>query len=467
MKLLLIFCVIAFFDITKSFEVESKNYSELASAVLIAIDGINTQSNFTANFLTSNLTENFQSKDFIDELLAKTFDDTKTVVCHYESDLKFNKNSILQRQLTIVIIENFDEFLDVYHEKVQVSLRFNGIFLIVLTNGEIVEVHEMFKLFWKLQIFNVNLMFGDENGEVLVKTFKPFNAQNCHDTTPILVNKFKDGKFLNATKNFFPKKMNNLHNCPVNVAVAVNSDPFVIVKQTKNESYHVEGEDVQFLNTLSAILNFKINLTFIGSSGFLLEDGSSEGVFKALINGKSDLTIGGWWLKKIRLKLLDASTSYLSESIIFVVPSGQALTALERLVYPFTLLVWMLVILYFLFGVVVIFIMNRRSKVVQDFVFGTDVKTPYLNLFIAFIGGAQKKLPGRNFARFLLMMFLMYSLVVRTIYQASFYELLRSNKRHNTVQSIDEMIEKDFKFYTDKSSLDVYQGSQGMKQRLV
>jgi Zn-dependent metalloprotease len=138
--------VIFLFDITKSFKVQSKNYSELASAVFKAIDGINTKSKFTANFLTSNLTENFQSKDFINELLAKTFDDKKIIVCHHKSDLKVNKSSKLQRQLTIVIIENFDEFLDVYHEKVQVSFKFNGVFLIVLTNGEIAEIHKMFKI---------------------------------------------------------------------------------------------------------------------------------------------------------------------------------------------------------------------------------------------------------------------------------------------------------------------------------
>jgi hypothetical protein len=98
-------------------------------------------------------------------------------------------------------------------------------------------------------------------------------------------------------------------------------------------------------------------------------------------------------------------------------------------------------------------------------VFGTGVRTPCLNLFIAFIGGAQKKLPGRNFARFLLMIFLMYSLVIRTLYQASFYELLRSNKRHEEVQSIDEMIEKDFKFYVGIGNEDFLQKTEAIKNR--
>jgi hypothetical protein len=113
----------------------------------------------------------------------------------------------------------------------------------------------------------------------------------------------------------------------------------------------------------------------------------------------------------------------------------------------------------------VIFLINSRSKVVQNFVFGTNVKTPYLNLFIAFIGGSQKKLPGRNFARFLLMMFLMYSLVIRTIYQGSFYQFLKSNKKHREAQSVDELTEKDFKIYAFSAYLELFENFEALKKR--
>lgn len=68
-------------------------------------------------------------------------------------------------------------------------------------------------------------------------------------------------------------------------------------------------------------------------------------------------------------------------------------------------------------------------------------------MFTAFIGGTQRPLPKRNFARFLLMMFLIFSLVIRTVYQGAFYQLLKSNKRHKGVQSMDEIVKSDFQFF--------------------
>ena len=40
---------------------------------------------------------------------------------------------------------------------------------------EVQEIDEIFKFLWKLQIFNVNVMFKSENGKNLVKTFMPLS----------------------------------------------------------------------------------------------------------------------------------------------------------------------------------------------------------------------------------------------------------------------------------------------------
>jgi hypothetical protein len=53
------------------------------------------------------------------------------------------------------------------------------------------------------------------------------------------------------------------------------------------------------------------------------------------------------------------------------------------------------------------------SMQVQKFVFGRDIQTPTLNVASIFLTGAQFKEPGRNFARFLLMMFILWSLIIR------------------------------------------------------
>lgn len=76
----------------------------------------------------------------------------------------------------------------------------------------------------------------------------------------------------------------------------------------------------------------------------------------------------------------------------------------------------------------------------------------------AIFGGAQEIEPRENFSRFLLMMFIIFCLVIRTLYTGSLYRFLQSDIHHSEVESIDEMIEKDFKFYVSTSSLDLYEG---------
>lgn len=101
----------------------------------------------------------------------------------------------------------------------------------------------------------------------------------------------------------------------------------------------------------------------------------------------------------------------------------------------------------------------------QFFVFGAAIRNTYLNVFIDFIGGSQHKLPRRNFAWFILMMFVMYSLVIRTLYQGSFFQLIQSGKRHKEVHTIDEMVANDFIFYVSVGISNIFQGSEATRNR--
>jgi Ligated ion channel L-glutamate- and glycine-binding site len=444
-----------------AFEIESlKTKTHLATAVNEVINEVNFGEITTINFIYSKSSEN-EAFDFANELLLKSFGSMK--VFRLRPSMTYKPKG--KKRFMVIAVATYIEFIKTYKQLSPKVFWFGGYYLIILTNGEIVEIQQVFALLWKLQIFNVNVMFEDENGEVLVQTFMPFNAQNCNDTTPILINKFKNGKFINGTENFFPKKIKNLHNCPVRISISKSDEPFIFSKLLENGSYEISGSDINLIKSLSSALNFKIDFTYIGDEGFFYENGTSDGPLRALLDEKADLSLSGWWLKANRLNFFDHTTSHISDQIVFVIPPGHDLSSFEELVFPFSKNFWVMILLCFAFGFTVIFIIKRQKKVVQNFVFGTGVRTPYLNLFIAFIGGAQKKLPGRNFARFMLMMFLMYSLVIRTLYQASFYKLLKSNIKHPEVQSIDEMIKKDFKFYVYYGIEDLVNATDAMKNR--
>jgi hypothetical protein len=259
--------------------------------------------------------------------------------------------------------------------------------------------------------------------------------------------------------------MRDLHNCSIKVTVSDDNEPFIFVRTLEGGRQSFSGREIKILRTLSEAMNFHIDFAFIGAAGFIYGNGSAKGALKALSDGTADLSVSNWWLKPDRLKFFSATSSHSSTHLIFVVPPGRELTMLEKFTFPFEFSLWLMIGIVFCIGVIVICFVKIQSKTVRNFVFGTGIESPLLNLIAAFIGIAQKKLPGRNFARFLLMMFLIYSLVIRTVYQASFYKLMQSNKHHKEVQSLDEMIEKDFKFYIHLANEDFFNSIDGVKSR--
>lgn len=56
-------------------------------------------------------------------------------------------------------------------------------------------------------------------------------------------------------------------------------------------------------------------------------------------------------------------------------------------------------------------------------------------------------MPTRNFARFSLMLFIIYCLIMRTVYQGGIYNILKSNDGKPDVATIDELVVKGYTFY--------------------
>lgn len=91
-------------------------------------------------------------------------------------------------------------------------------------------------------------------------------------------------------------------------------------------------------------------------------------------------------------------------------------------------------------------IVKCSSINVQNFFFGMKIRTPYLNIASVIVGWPMNKLPTKNFARWILMMFILFWLINRSIYQGILYKNLQSIIRQKPVQTIEESIEKNYKY---------------------
>lgn len=58
--------------------------------------------------------------------------------------------------------------------------------------------------------------------------------------------------------------------------------------------------------------------------------------------------------------------------------------------------------------------------------------------------GGQFKIPRRNFARFLLLLFIIWSLIIRTAYQSKMFEFLQADPRKPRVMSLADIADRNF-----------------------
>jgi hypothetical protein len=207
---------------------------------------------------------------------------------------------------------------------------------------------------------------------------------------------------------------------------------------------------------ISKQLNFTIELTVMDEEkwGVLYSNGTATGAMAKVINKEVDLTIGKFTITESRMKFMSATFSYYSSPLIVMVPRGKDVTPIERLMKPFQETVWVLVVLVFAVAFLAIgFLKIKGDEGQRDFVFGSRNRAPTLNLFVSFIGGSLVRLPTRNFARTLLCIFLLYSLIVRNSYTGALFNFIkRSNVRRPPFDSIDAMVEENFTFYMVKSA---------------
>lgn len=170
-------------------------------------------------------------------------------------------------------------------------------------------------------------------------------------------------------------------------------------------------------------------------------------MIKAAIDGEIDAMLGFLSLQQIRAMFLSETRMYASIPLALIIPPGDEYGDLEKFTRPFSSTVWIIVIVILFIACLVAFAAAKRPGTVSNFLVGKNVKTPLYNVFAVFNGVSQNVLPKRNFARFILMCFVIYSLVIRSVYQGAVYQILKSNDRKPPISTIRELIDQKFSFY--------------------
>lgn len=336
-----------------------------------------------------------------------------------------NKGSKIQNHLIHIGNLTRADFIK-HHEGHHVNVKFN-------LRGRSLVLGER-------SLLNINYLIDASNTNLELITLMAFSEKCCQVSQATTLNYFSKASGKWETNNFFPRKSSNLHNCRLYYSFAerMGSDfQWKVDKMTKQR--YLTGSAYEIHEAIAKKLNIQAHYL------------SSREVDKQLA---SDLEIvvlltpvfnNIWFSSITQLEIIVYGSDFG-----FFIPPGQPYSQFEKLFMMFDEDAWLAIAVTLLGGFLILQVLsNLPSRAAHDLVFGEKVRTANMNYIGVIMGIGQTVLPKANFARFLLMMFIILCLVLRTCHQSMLYSLLQMDLRHSELKTIEEAIERNFTFYLD------------------
>lgn len=367
--------------------------------------------------------------------------------CIIERDSRtvFTLNAFdVRKAMNIIMVDSFESFRSASRSP---AINNKNVHVVVFFNQSQVKSNDIFKVFREKNILEVYIVHESEES-VLVTTFNPFAEGNCNDLSPMIISNSTENRNSSKSWIYSPKKLNNFFMCPIRFGIYINL-PFIMANNDDRcDLRNFKGRDIFLLKALAKALNFTVDF-----KAFETQD--LRPTIASLQDNTSDVIIGDFFLRYDRLLTLDSSAVYYSAELGFIVPNGRHFTSLESFSNSFQLNVWILITTTLFIAVFIICAIKFQPLRVRNFVFGSTVHSPLFNLFEIVFGISQKRLPARNFARFILTCFILFCLVIRSLYQGAAYHFLKSDMHRKAVETIDEIVEQDFLIYVFNETVNI------------
>ena len=280
-------------------------------------------------------------------------------------------------------------------------------------------------------IDEVNFLINGTEKSIELTTSFMFTQQTCRVQQLKTINRFHSINLKWENPIFYPKKYENFHGCELTVSNLHNGDDIW-------DRANAELLRMIFEATLNAKL-VKVNQTILSTDDCDLD---------------------------LKQDFIDKNTflsPHVFEVFTFVVQPGEPYTDLERMFMMFSIELWIAIAVTLMIGLAATLCLNFVSDKVRKFIIGRDVRNPTMNLVSIFLTGGQIRTPGRNFARFILILFIMWSMIIRTCHQSMLFEFLQADLRRPTFKTLNDIFEGNLTFY-DHIGMNYFGGEYFKKQ---
>lgn len=307
--------------------------------------------------------------------------------------------------------------------------------LVHIFNATLDFVPEIEEIDWSID--NVAFLVNETKESIDLATFFLFTDKKCRQNQLVTINRFRKELSSWENDNFWPKKYQNFHACPMTLVY--------------NNSEATEDLFNNIVVQLSTIYRFEVRLINVSSYediGLAIQsnDGDFYKLLQAIVKGNEALL----------------HTVVVTENGVFVIPPGTPLTAFEKLLSPFDRTTWILIFSILATSFLAIQIVGLSIRRFRDLCFGDNVQSPTMNLLSVFMCGGQTKAPKTTNARLIFLNFVVWSLLIRTCFQSLSYRALQMDLRHPPIQTLDELIVSGF---TQSMPMESKEALDGQKNR--
>ncbi|KAM7343897.1 uncharacterized protein ACRADG_010796 [Cochliomyia hominivorax] len=355
----------------------------------------------------------------------------------------------------IFMVDSFEAFevLRYSFPTNEMERSFNFLVLLIWNSNNETELHETIynicDLLMKFNVRNVVIMIRSLDGHhISFYSYEMFTEGNCEQITIREINRYENGSLQNDF--LFLDYIHNFHGCLFNVS-AREVQPLLNLRGDVNnkthliDSHRLSGIEGDILKMAAKALNFKFYLHFPQQENIINRYFNSTGCFFDLDINHAQIVIGGFSSAEPNNAKYSMSMIYHTTSHVFVVRSGLSFGPIEQLLNPFRISIWSSLLVLFLISFICTKILQLKPKL-YNFIFGPKNKKPIGSMFATFFGISipTQIIPTRNFARFLLIMWLLLSFELRNCYQGKMFDSLRLSKRIPVPRTISQIIEQDY-----------------------
>lgn len=359
---------------------------------------------------------------------------------------------------SVMTFDREESFLETFKNFNHLSqFDVHGFYVIVFVVGEEVNTSAIFETMWRKSFYNVNILIASDNKSVELSTFFPFQPNKCHATHSTAINWFDKNSW--ANQDFFPKKLENFHKCPIRFGFHEIPGRFNRKAHDNGTVYYV-GSDARILQVFVDALNFQPKINFSNKSndfGGVYDNGTGFGVLGQLTTGQSDMTIS-YILDGRRLRFLDISDAGFFYLAVVIVPKGAPHTSLENLLRPFSIAVWLTLLSFIGSTLAFILVLKHFSRAGGIFISDLKSLTHCYNFLMMIIGGPVGKPPKRSSGRIFMATIILISLVLRTVYQTKMFKFFQAGHDKVMVRTLEDMEERGFKLHVE-ARMDLLLGS--------